>query len=735
MDSARRTASRRAGMAFALCCLVALFSAPAVFAAKGDCGQPSSTGATPKSSDALFVLKAAVGTVDCDLCVCDVTNDAKVTSTDALRILKKAVGQDVTLSCPGCTPKLTGIVRMPAALVSSLQATAVVGSSGLLPVEGATVELLQVDATGAPLLPPVATTTSRADGSYRFQPAPVPSSKTVVRATYDGEPEHAFVTGNVVDIDPASAFVFETALESLGAEPGADLGDLGLAEIDSLVALVRQADVDFSSAMSLQGAFEAIDDATGGIHGQYVADFATDPGPGPAMAGAFRLVNLGMSFERSFVPATPQAASVNSRSLDAYTTADPMTVDAEGAVAQASTTGRNHRLVEVSGASLSTGAVNASATLIHSDLNQSPGAATGTLLAADGGRLLANAQGIVAAGLFAAGGDFGVLPLPMRVNADSALGDLVLLLRQGAGLSNSSLSGTWWVVQLEYGFSVQNIPHSVHREIEVLTSANTATFDGNGNLSLGAPTGRSIRMIRDNPAPADPAADMLVQLAESAFADDAVPGLKYSLSPTGALTVKAGADVIASGAVTPDRNVFALRVGEESATDSVSGLVIGIRRGAGMNNASASGSYRALDAGVFLRHTTAPGVVDVTPSTNERIVGFSGTLGSVLMDGAGQVSVGKAVSQGAGLQENSGVLELSSEPDVVLDATTSIVTFTKGAGDNTETHAYSVASNGKVTVDGQATGFLSPDGKVFVLPNGGWDESLDSGLLIALREP
>ncbi len=54
------------------------------------------------ASDALFVLKAAVGTLSCQLCTCDVDNSTKITATDALRVLKKAVGQDITLTCPPC---------------------------------------------------------------------------------------------------------------------------------------------------------------------------------------------------------------------------------------------------------------------------------------------------------------------------------------------------------------------------------------------------------------------------------------------------------------------------------------------------------------------------------------------------------------------------------------------------------------------------------------------------------
>lgn len=64
------------------------------------CGVPTNGAAVPKTSDALFVLKAAVQSSNCDVLVCDVNDSGTVTTADALLILKKAVGQAVALHCP-----------------------------------------------------------------------------------------------------------------------------------------------------------------------------------------------------------------------------------------------------------------------------------------------------------------------------------------------------------------------------------------------------------------------------------------------------------------------------------------------------------------------------------------------------------------------------------------------------------------------------------------------------------
>lgn len=64
------------------------------------CGQPATTGTLPKVSDALAVLRAAVGQIQCVRCVCDVDGNGAVQATDALTTLRSAVGQSVRLNCP-----------------------------------------------------------------------------------------------------------------------------------------------------------------------------------------------------------------------------------------------------------------------------------------------------------------------------------------------------------------------------------------------------------------------------------------------------------------------------------------------------------------------------------------------------------------------------------------------------------------------------------------------------------
>ena len=53
--------------------------------------------------DALIALRTAVGLGQCALCVCDVDESGAVGATDALAVLKAAVGSSVALDCTPCS--------------------------------------------------------------------------------------------------------------------------------------------------------------------------------------------------------------------------------------------------------------------------------------------------------------------------------------------------------------------------------------------------------------------------------------------------------------------------------------------------------------------------------------------------------------------------------------------------------------------------------------------------------
>lgn len=78
---------------------------PASLEVVATCGQPATYGDGPMSSDALFVLRAAVGQNACNRCICDVDDSGTITATDALAVLQDAVGLTVVDGCPACDPQ------------------------------------------------------------------------------------------------------------------------------------------------------------------------------------------------------------------------------------------------------------------------------------------------------------------------------------------------------------------------------------------------------------------------------------------------------------------------------------------------------------------------------------------------------------------------------------------------------------------------------------------------------
>lgn len=100
------------------------FRAGPAHAAFGDCGQLISDGITTSAADALFILRAAVGTRICKYpCLCDTNGNGTTTTIDALIALQRAVGIDVRLACSCREPGLEGLeANAPLVLPFTVQA-------------------------------------------------------------------------------------------------------------------------------------------------------------------------------------------------------------------------------------------------------------------------------------------------------------------------------------------------------------------------------------------------------------------------------------------------------------------------------------------------------------------------------------------------------------------------------------------------------------------------------------
>jgi hypothetical protein len=65
------------------------------------CGDPNGDGVVT-ATDALMVLRGAVGSLGCPACLCDVDGGGGVTALDALMTLGVSIGRDLPLACPAC---------------------------------------------------------------------------------------------------------------------------------------------------------------------------------------------------------------------------------------------------------------------------------------------------------------------------------------------------------------------------------------------------------------------------------------------------------------------------------------------------------------------------------------------------------------------------------------------------------------------------------------------------------
>ncbi len=65
------------------------------------CGDPDGSGLV-RVTDALVVLRAAIGVAECADCICDVDADGGIVARDALVVLRNAVGVAAELVCPAC---------------------------------------------------------------------------------------------------------------------------------------------------------------------------------------------------------------------------------------------------------------------------------------------------------------------------------------------------------------------------------------------------------------------------------------------------------------------------------------------------------------------------------------------------------------------------------------------------------------------------------------------------------
>jgi len=171
------------------------------------CGQPLTDGSSPKASDALGVLRAAVGALACERCVRDVNRSGSTTAADGLLTLKKAVGQPLTLRCVDCLATATigptgGTITShdgrlvievpPGALDAPTEMTIDGAAPSRLPAsfEGTDIfEVYDLGPDGLTFEPPLAVTFHLPSETFSTDEDSITFNYPMMLTTADGEPE------------------------------------------------------------------------------------------------------------------------------------------------------------------------------------------------------------------------------------------------------------------------------------------------------------------------------------------------------------------------------------------------------------------------------------------------------------------------------------------------------------------------------------------------------------------
>ncbi len=164
-----------------------------------------------------------------------------------------------------------GIFTDPfAQLAGWLTGTANAAVTGLVPVSGATVELVRLDSQGN-VASVIATTTSAGNGSYSFNNTPAPDSTLAVRVTGQSNTMRAIVTGVEIDVSPASEAVVDSIIDTLSGS--VTLANFAVEEVSVLAGLVAGLDVDLAGLTFAQ-AVTAIRSASSPVLGTLITGFS-----------------------------------------------------------------------------------------------------------------------------------------------------------------------------------------------------------------------------------------------------------------------------------------------------------------------------------------------------------------------------------------------------------------------------------------------------------------------------
>ncbi|TMA65638.1 MAG: hypothetical protein E6J69_12470 [Deltaproteobacteria bacterium] len=605
---------------------------------------------------------------------------------------------------------LKGAVLAPTASLATLQRRSFVGtmlarlipgayaqSSGLVPVPNANILVFTIDNSGRPTsTTPIAKTTSDSNGSYSLtlprgtnlgSNLLIQASNSTTPAPVGGAGQQCScpATQTTLDLSPISEYATRALIAAL-ASNSSTLANYTPGEINAIIAKVTTLARDPSLVgTTIQ---DTITNITNAIDPAIQDDLRNAATPGEAsvpqgLGGTYNFVSFSADDTGTRLSMDQQSGTVN--------------VDVSAKTFSHTGPKSSVNLDEVCSADQNT-PCNRSFTRNASSATKS---GDGSISLLGGNQLLFQpsngSEG--ALGFYNSSGDVIVL----------AAGDgLIVAFKQAS--SAPTLGGSYHGVQLDGSLSdsftvAQGNPFNLG---EASTGVNDPV-----TISGGTVSGTNSRNVLSKDITCNGGASCSYTETVSGSTGGGSFSAPVSVDATGALTVSPSGEAAHEGAVSADGNLFAFVDGDPVGHGDA-GIVIGVKQGSGMTNASLNGSYG------FVSYEFGLG-----PGSRS----LQGQSGSVNLDGSGGLTANLAGTQ---LRVSTGCSGGFCPGTVV--------------GQNSKTESpnttYSVTATGGVTIagsNGTISGFASPDGSVLVFTEthdgSGQNNDIDSqrGLFVMLK--
>lgn len=557
-------------------------------------------------------------------------------------------------------------------LLGSLVASAYGQTDGLTPVSGANVLVFRINDDGTPNGGVIGSAVTNSDGTFSVDvPADTQfASNLIIQATAGTTPQQVGPAGlntqncpvaqqDLPPITPAVEFATRTLIAQI-ATNGSSLADY---TVDEVKAIVTQA-ISLAADSSLVGT--TIDDTISNIAAvaepqikELIEDTksageATAP---TGLGGTYNLIGLQANVDTFSEQRAQEIGTatidVANKTFTVDTTMSEIRLDEACAADPNDSCARTFTFASSSNANTIAGSI----TVLSG--NQIAFQPTGN----DGGAI----------GGYNAAGDIIIIPTE---------DELIIAVKQSS--TAAAFDGTYNGKELDsslmstFSVSASNPSWNIGS-----TSANDISLSISGGSFSGTSNQNSMqKQITCGSSCPD------TEYLNASTSSNPIAG-SISVSATGTLTVTPTGQSALTGVVTGDGNMFALATGDTTGGDT--GMVVGVKQGSGMNQASTSGTYRAA-------------TIELELDTSTSRVRTEG--GTITLDGNGN-----------GYGSLVGV-----ETYVYSTCTTNTCgNYTRGQSGTTDSpqFTYSVGSTGAVTVTADPStsiqGYASQDGSVIVL--------------------